>query len=538
MEEKFSRVKPVFKPLNKDETGLLIAFAALLFGGWIRFYTAFSAGFPINDGGMFYKMTEVILENGFKIPAYFSYNGQNIAFAYPPLAFFNVAGINQLLNIPLLEIFQFLPAIILIATIPAFYMLASTFLGDKVQAGIATFIFALTPRSITWFIMGGGVTRSMGLLLLIIAVKFIYLVYTTPSKKYVYQALIFCVLVVLTHPEAALHTAAIALLLWIYHERTWRGFRRTVILGSGTLVFTVIWWLPLILNIGIDPLLSAAKTGMNGASGFLYPFVHFNDEPYITFIMVFGFIGMATEIASGRYLLTLLYFLPFIVELRNAGNIAILPLAMLGSSAICNLIVPGLDHIFKSPDEPGHSNGYKTKSLIGGSLFISIYLLSAMNFHSVHLANQHVSRLNREAMEWLRINSPENSKFLVLTGVNDPIRDWTSEWFPALTDHVSLTTVQGREWIKGDDFISVIRNYQGLQSCLITGNPLGCILEETLRLGLEIDYIYIAKVLTDSPALSAPQVGSLLFQLKQSDYFISIYDTTAVAIFENSDRLK
>ena len=333
MEEEISGMKPVFNSLNNNDSGLLIAFAALLFGGWTRIYTVIAAEFPINDGGMFYKMTEVILQHNFKIPPYFSYNGQTIAFAYPPLAFFITAGINQILGTPLLVVFQFLPAVILIGTIPAFYGLASTLISDKVQAGIATFIFALTPRSITWYIMGGGITRSLGLLFLILAVNFVYLVYITPSRKYVYFALFFCVLVVLTHPEAAVHTAAIALLLWIFYARTWGGFWRTTIIGIGTFGLTAIWWLPLILNIGTDPFISAGQTGMNSTAGILYPFVHFNDEPYITFIMVFGFLGIVTELAFKRYFLVLFYFLPFIVELRNAGNIAILPLALLGSSA-------------------------------------------------------------------------------------------------------------------------------------------------------------------------------------------------------------
>ena len=531
-------MKIEIKPLNKADSGFLIAFAALLFGGWIRIYTAVSAGFPINDGGMFYKMTEVILQHNFKIPPYFSYNGQTIAFAYPPLAFLISAGVNQFLDIPLLDIFQFLPAVILVGTIPAFFGLAFTVLGDKLQAGIATFIFALTPRSITWFIMGGGITRSLGLLFLILAVNFLYHVYITPSRRYVYFALFFCVLVVLTHPEAAVHTAAIALLLWIFYARTWGGFWRTTIIGVGTLVLTATWWLPLILNVGFDPFIAAGQTGMNSAAGIFYPFVHFDDEPYITFIMVFGFLGIVTELASSRFFLTVLYFLPFFIEFRNAGNIAILPLALLGSSTICNLLVPGMQNVFSKTASSGDSNGYRFWLFLGGSSFISIYLLSAMSYHSVNLANQHVTRLNREAMDWIKNNSTENSAFLVLTGYNDPIRDWTSEWFPALTDRVSLATVQGREWVNGDNFENVINNYQAFQSCLASEYPLVCILDESTRQDLEIDYIYIGKELTEKPDQPTPQVGNILFQLGQSDSFRKVFDSMAVSVFERTNLLK
>ena len=161
-----------------------------------------------------------------------------------------------------------------------------------------------------------------------------------------------------------------------------------------------------------------------------------------------------------------------------------------------------------------------------------------MSFHAVHLANQHVTRLNREAMDWIKNNSPENSAFLVLTGYNDPIRDWTSEWFPALTDRVSLATVQGREWVKEDNFETVIKNYQGFQSCLVSGYPLECILDESTRQDLEIDFIYVGRVLTEKPDRPAPQVGNLLFQLRQSDSFRSIYDSEAVSVFERTNLLK
>ncbi len=529
-------MKPTFKRISKDELGILIAFSAFLFGGWARIYTAISAGFPINDGGMFYKMTQVIQQNGFRVPAYFVYNGQNIPYAYPPLAFFITAGINYLLGIPLLDIFQFLPAIILVGTIPVFYGLANAFLGDKLQAGIATLLFALTPRSITWFIMGGGITRSMGLLFLMLAVKYLYLIYRTPSSKNLNFSIIFCVLVVLTHPEAAFHTAAIALLLWMYYDRTRRGFWKTVIISSATFVLTAGWWLPLIHQIGFDPFITASQTGMNSTAGFLYPFVHFNDEPFITFIMVFGFLGMMTELASRRYILILFYFLPFIVELRNAGNVAILPLALLGSSAICNLILPGLQKIISYKNKLDSSSLYPNWLLLCGFCFISIYLLSAMQFHAVHLANQHVSKLNREAMEWIKKYTLENSVFLVLTGYNDPIRDWTSEWFPALTERVSLTTVQGREWIKEENFVTIIGDYQKFQNCLNSTTPLVCISEETIHQGFKFDYIYVGIILMETPNRTAPRVENLIFQLLQSDDYISVYDTDAVIIFEYSDR--
>ncbi len=38
--------------LSKDEIGMLILLAAILFGGIFRLLPAWLAGFPVNDGGM------------------------------------------------------------------------------------------------------------------------------------------------------------------------------------------------------------------------------------------------------------------------------------------------------------------------------------------------------------------------------------------------------------------------------------------------------------------------------------------------------
>jgi hypothetical protein len=531
MAEKIQKVKPAHRTLSKDEAGLLLAISALIFGGWIRIFTGLSIDFPINDGGLFYKMVQVIQANGYSLPDYFSYNGLRIPFAYPPLAFFLAAILNSLLQIPLIDIFRLLPAVVLVFTIPAFYELAKTVMEDKLQAGIATIIFSLTPRSVTWFIMGGGITRSMGLLFLILAVRSIYLALTMPNKKYILQAIIFCGLVLLTHPEAAAHTAGIGILLWVMRGRNRRGTISTFLIGGGTVIISVIWWLPLLIRFGLEPILSAGQTGLNSVISFFYPFVPFNEEPYITFIMVMAFLGIAVEIVSKKYLLPALFFLPFLVELRSAANVAILPMAMLAASALFKLITPGIAAINTSNSSMDH--GVFKRRVVGGTvLFLLLYALAMMFTHVTTLSNQRVSRSNLTAFNWVRNNTPAESRFLVITGTFDLFRDWTQEWFPVLTERISLTTIQGREWLNESNFEALIEDFQYIQSCANSEALMLCIRDGTRRANINYDFIYIAKVTANIPLKYEPKAAGLVADLKRSKDFMLVYESSDVAIFE------
>ena len=54
------------------------------------------AGSPVNDGGMFATMSADIQRAGYALPAFTSYNGADIPFAYPPFALYLAALIEDL----------------------------------------------------------------------------------------------------------------------------------------------------------------------------------------------------------------------------------------------------------------------------------------------------------------------------------------------------------------------------------------------------------------------------------------------------------
>ena len=73
--------EPGGSKLDINEISSLILLAALLFGTLFRFFPSWLAGFPINDGGMFYTMMKDLQVNHFLPPAHTTYNNLNIPFA-------------------------------------------------------------------------------------------------------------------------------------------------------------------------------------------------------------------------------------------------------------------------------------------------------------------------------------------------------------------------------------------------------------------------------------------------------------------------
>ena len=62
------------KSLSRDDAVKLLLLASILLGGWFRFFPAFLAGFPVNDGGMFFVMMKDLQANHFFPPLFTSYN--------------------------------------------------------------------------------------------------------------------------------------------------------------------------------------------------------------------------------------------------------------------------------------------------------------------------------------------------------------------------------------------------------------------------------------------------------------------------------
>jgi 4-amino-4-deoxy-L-arabinose transferase-like glycosyltransferase len=127
-----------------------------LLGAAVRLSPLTASGYPLNDGGLFVRMSQDLLGNGFSIPATSTYNGEAIPFAYPPLGLFLTAAVVRLTGMSAVDVLRVLPGLISVACILAFYLLAAELLRSRWRGVIASAAFALLPRSYLWLVVGGG----------------------------------------------------------------------------------------------------------------------------------------------------------------------------------------------------------------------------------------------------------------------------------------------------------------------------------------------------------------------------------------------
>lgn len=524
-----------YTQFSEDEQGTLLAIVALTLGAAVRLLPARLADFPINDGGLFYTMTRAIQEAGFRFPIFVHYNGLEIPFAYPPLAFYLTAGLDKFLPGTLLDLFRWLPGIILIATIPIFYALAKQIFKSPIQAGIAAIIFSLSPRAIKWMVMGGGLTRSLGQVFSLATLLFTYRLFKSRQKMNLIWIIFFGALTVLSHPEAAVHTALIAAVFWVFTGRDKNNFLRSLIVGVGVIIATSFWWIPVLRLHGLHPFLSAVRTGsLSPYSYFLFLYLNFSEEPFMTIIMVFAVIGVALHVFKRDYLIPVWWILPFAIEPRSASNVAPIATALLASTALWQVILPGLTK-FDSRSLPNAFGSPPIgRSALGFMVFISLYMLEGVFFYGTQLATSTISPTSIEAFNWIETHTPAESPLLILSPESDPFWDAESEWFPALTKHISATTVQGLEWIDADAFNAQIDAFQDIHRCLETTPTPNCIEAIARDRNMAYDYIYISNYNhKPASALNVNIVDKMIYELNTSGEYGLVYQNSKVAVFQS-----
>jgi hypothetical protein len=526
---------------SQEQAGALIAMAAVLFGGWVRLQIPSIAGFPPNDGGLFYVMVQAIQTDGLRIPAYVQYNGLHIPFAYPPLGLYLTAAVASLFHVDVIRVMQWLPAAVLVVAIPAFYVLAKAVLGTSFRAGLATLIFAFTPRAITWQIMGGGITRSFGQVFLLLAWAYIFLTFANYSRKNLILAILFSSLVVLSHPEDALQAAGIAVVFWVFKGHSKRSALHAAVIGAGTLILAAIWWLPLALGPGLQSVLAATQTGLHNWVALFAPFLfNFTEEPLISIAAILGMIGFFLEAAQRRFLLPLWFILPFAIEPRSAATTTMIPLAMLAGLTLSDLLLPALSSFEKgrtpAADRSDSLSGWASALFL---LFIGLYLYGAASLFEGQVAGTALSPGVRQAFAWVKANTAADSRFLVLTGnsAGEFFCDAPVEWFPALTNRVSMTTIQGREWLPRGEFQGTLEIGRQAAGCVLVDGPVNCLeqLRSTYGSRLNYDHLFVARSM---PSVSGCRViGTIspgektIEALKQSAGYSVMYENADVAVF-------
>jgi hypothetical protein len=518
-------------PNHVPRWAALFLFLSILLGAIVRFTPTVLAGGPINDGGMFYAMIQDLRANGFLLPATTSYNNLDIPFAYPPLALY-LGGLLSEVGVPTLDIIRWIPPLVSSLSILAFYWMTSIFITSKTKAALAVMAYALMPRSFSWYVMGGGLSRSLGIFFLLLTCGSAWALFSRNNGwKYIFLTAMFGAGAVLSHPETGLHAAAICLLIWLFRGRTRRGARNALFVAFGVLMFTSLWWARVLVQHGFGPFRSALQTG--GQSGLFWVSwltFDFAQEPFVTLLTVLGLIGLAVQCIRREWFLPAWVFLPFIIEPRSAPAIAALPLAILVAYGLNEVVLPGLASLRSNTHVEGRdlaeymSVSPAARIVMGYVLFLSFFAAFAFD---LSLAKAVIPPESRVAMQWVQYNTPSDAQFIVLTGSGDPFADASAEWFPVLSGRTSVNTLQGRGWLLGKSFMSFLNSLGTLETCL---NQAPSCVEIWARSNRQnFDYIYLQE--PEDKNASQPS-GLLLYQLRHDQYYQLVFENDGAAIFE------
>ncbi len=505
---------------------VLLAFVTVI-GLFIRLSPAASSSFPLNDGGLFYKMILDLQGNHFLLPNFTSYNNAQLPFAYPPLAFYLYALTSEISGIPVIKLMQFLPAIVSGLTIPAFYLLAREFLDEKLQIMLSVFTFAFIPRAFEWLIMGGGVTRSLGFLFAILAIRQYILLATTSSTRHLFLTALLVGFAVSTHPETPIQLVISLVLIYLWKNRTWEGLKQFAIVWAGALLISAPWWLTVLLKHGTDPFFAALTSSSQDSYNliariFILFRFNFTDEPYLTLISCLGLIGLFAMLAKRKTILPIWFCLIQMIEPRGGGLYMMLPLSMFTGFALDQVILP----ILRTPDTDARSYSRLSPNL--EKTFLSLIFLYGML--SAMIVTTKISReltlrpSDLTAFNWIKDHTPASSRFILITQAN-PLNDASSEWFPVLAERTSLVTSFGREWINDGSFSEYTKNYRSLQKCMLQG--MTCLNEWMAEADLDFSHIYLRKT---QPTSSNPTI--LSEELGKSTEYRVLYETNEVEIFE------
>src|SRR5688500_13002340 len=244
------------KQIRRKEGADLIFIVAIFLGAFMRFNPTLLAGFAINDGGMFAVMVDDLKASNYLLPKFTTYNHLNIPFAYPPLGFYLGRIAADLFGLSAVQVLRWVPAFFASLSIPAFYPLARRLLKNKYYAAISTLFFALMPRALSWFVMGGGLTRSPGQFFMLLTLLTVVRLYEENRRSDIFWAGLLGGLAVMSHPEAAVHTLVSAIFLWIMLSRSRIAFLYSILVGVIVLLVSAPWWATVIGYHGLEPLLA------------------------------------------------------------------------------------------------------------------------------------------------------------------------------------------------------------------------------------------------------------------------------------------
>ncbi len=519
------------RPWTRAEWGALAA--ALVLGFALRALAVLPRDFPLNDGGLFDLMVLAVRHAHFALPRAVDYNGATLPFDYPPLGFYAAAALTATTPLSVLDALRWLPLLVSTATIVPAALIARRALPSRPAWGVALFVFAAVPSGYAWMVMGGGLTRSFGLLFGLFAVHALMRGFAWPTPGRGALAAVLCALSLLSHLEASSLVAGGALALLVAGPRDRPRLAWLAAVAGAAAVLAAPWWATVLARDGLSGFAHALGSG----PGPLVRVVSALAEPVLNEPLV-GSLALLGAVAAwwrGRRFAPTWFFLAFLLT-RNAVTYGAVAAAILVAEGLCGVLLPFVGRVGRTHRGRRLALGARTWDVRWRPLLPQLVVIGAVLFVAwVEAANARramraVSAPERAAMAWVGASTPASARFLVMSSgrdegaPSDAGLDPLLEWFPALTGRMSVVTPQGREWFGA--FRRTVLEYDALQRC--TRSDAACIAEWSRATGETFDYVLLPRLpdgAGGARGVAAPVCcATLVASLRASPAYAVAYD--------------
>jgi hypothetical protein len=500
----------------------LLVGATTVAGLVVRAIPVALSDFPVNDGGLFLAMTRAIQDAGWSLPATVAWNGADLPFIYPPLAFYKAGLLNSLFGLDLYESFRWFPLLTSVLIVPAVYLLARQLLRSELGGAAASAAYALAPSSYVWMIQGGGVTRSPGLLVAVLALWQIVILVRQPTRGRAIGVGLLAGLTALVHPGAAVFLALSAVLVWLFEGRTRRALVHAAAAAGIGLVVVAPWLIIVASRFGLAALVDVPSNGPDLRFALLTMLsTRFTGLPFFDPLGVIG-LAMAFVCLYRRQWLLPAWFL---VGTALSPQYAIPPFGLLvGAAAV----------ILASKRREGQSRPLSPwlarVPAVGLAVLVACLVfegvVSARAVLDPGLPVHALSAERRDAMAWVAAELEPDATVALITDSVWP-RDPDSEWFPLLAERRSVATVQGSEWLGQAAFFETRGAHHTLQTCVRKAS-VACVQEWLAE--WPADFLYLPKGHLHGPNSPADCCADLRDALRESPGFTVVYDGPGATI--------
>ncbi len=434
-------MQPVTAASLEAEHGSRRLATALLLGALsgavaFRLYLLVANDFPINDGALFLEFLRAAAATFPLLPSEAHYNGILLPFAYPPLAFWTGALLTKLGFEPL-AVVRTVPILMNVGYVLLFALLLLKSGRSRLFVALAVLFFAVNLRSFEWLLMGGGLTRGLGSLFLILTLLAVRIPDQERGKWFepgrAALAGIAVAGAILAHLEWGILAAASVVLSRALGSRSVKEFVTGCAIAGTTAFVLVLPWLFFVLEMhGLEPFLAA------GSSGGWGPHLIWRPIGIISMMVAsnpFALLGGVILFMKRQWFWIGFVLLCAFVTPRHAPTPSMLPIAAFGAQGLISAYEIALRFV-------------RSRKLLAASAAVAVALLLAVNLYRTQLHAPTSFRVlpeeMRQAMGWVAAQQP-GARFAI---INDRAwqNDSTGEWFPTLASASSVTTVQGREW--------------------------------------------------------------------------------------------